>query len=105
MGSNLSDYVIGFFDDLDNQWVHIVVEINYTNKTSKFFRNGILYRYKTDLTGTPQFPSTNRIKYIGAYSSGSSKLTDGSLDEVRIYNRGLSAEEVAAIYNQTKGEY
>jgi hypothetical protein len=57
------------------------------------------------LTGAPVFPLTNRIKYIGAYGVGSLEITDGSLDEVRIYNRGLSAEEVAAIYNQTKGKY
>jgi len=51
------------------------------------------------------FPSTNNIKYIGAYSVGTNELTDGSLDEVRIYNRGLGADEVAARYNSTKGRY
>jgi hypothetical protein len=48
---------------------------------------------------------SNVTKYIGSYNSTQHRLTDGSLDEVRIYNRGLSAEEVAAIYNQTKGKY
>jgi hypothetical protein len=52
------------------------------------------------------FPSTSIIKYIGANSSSATReLTDGSLDEVRIYNRGLSADEIMTRYNQTKGRY
>jgi len=53
----------------------------------------------------PVFPSVGRVKYIGAFRTNLSRLTDGSLDEVRIYNRGLSASEIASIYNQTKGRY
>jgi hypothetical protein len=33
------------------------------------------------------------------------KLTDGSLDEIRIYNRGLSAEEISAQYTSTRSHY
>jgi hypothetical protein len=51
------------------------------------------------------FPSDNRVKFIGAYSSTQYPLTDGSLDEVRIYNRGLSAEEISAQYTITKGKF
>jgi hypothetical protein len=71
----------------------------------KAYRNGVQFGTTQTLTNTPVFPSTNRAKYIGAYNNSSNKLTDGSLDEVRIYNRGLSAEEVMSIYNQTKGKY
>jgi hypothetical protein len=94
-----------FFQGLDNQYIHIVLVCDYTNKTLKAYRNGVQFGATQNLTGTPVFPSSNRVKYIGAYSSTLRKLTDGSLDEVRIYNRGLSAEEIATIYNQTKGEY
>ena len=82
----------------------MVTVCDYTNKTVKIYRNGVLFDTQV-LTGTPVFPLINRTKYIGAYSPTQMKPTDGSLDEVRIYNRGLSAEEVAAIYNQTKGKY
>jgi len=51
------------------------------------------------------FPSANTAKYIGAHTIATEVLTDGSLDEVRIYNRGLSAQEISQIYNQTKGKY
>jgi len=58
-----------------------------------------------NLLGNPVFPSTNNVKYVGSYSAGSNRLTDGSLDEVRIYNRGLSAEEISAQYTSTKGKF
>lgn len=51
------------------------------------------------------FPSIATIKYVGAFSSASAKLTEGSLDDVRIYNRALSASEISQIYNATKSKY
>ncbi len=93
------------FQNLDNQWIHIVVVCDYTNKTLKFYRNGIQFGTTQTLTGTPVFPSSNKVKYIGSYNATAFQLTDGSLDEVRIYNRGLSAEEVSSIYNATKSKY
>ena len=71
----------------------------------KAYRNGVQFDVTKSLTGTPVFPSTNRTKYIGSYNTDSFKLTDGSLDEVRIYNRGLSAEEIAGQYGAMKGRY
>lgn len=93
-----------YFQNLNNQWVHIVVICDYTNKTLKFYRSGVQFGATQNLT-TPVFPSTNRVKYIGAYSGGEYNLTDGSLDDVKIYNRGLSAQEISSIYNQTKHKY
>ena len=40
------------------------------------------------------------IGYIGVGSGGSSWL--GSIDDVRIYNRTLSAAEIQALYNAEK---
>jgi hypothetical protein len=90
---------VNFFQNLDNQWIHIVIVCDYSNKVGKIYRNGSQLGAEINLTGTPLFPSVNRIKYIGAYSPTEYKLTDGSLDEVRIYNRGLSAEEIKKHYN------
>jgi hypothetical protein len=74
------------------------VVCDYANKTGKFYRNGVQFGSTINLAGTPVFPSTNRAKYIGAYSNGNYELTDGSLDEVRIYNRQISASEVKQLY-------
>jgi len=50
------------------------------------------------------FPDISRAKYIGTYAP-SYKPFSGYIDDVRIYNRALSANEIASIYNQTKGRY
>ncbi len=105
-GSSLSYfYYSTFFNGYDNQWVHVVGVCDYNNKTGKLYRNGLQVGSTASLTGTPLFPSTNRVKYIGSYNTGGNVLEDGSLDEIRIYNRGLSNEEIAQHYNSTKGEF
>jgi hypothetical protein len=78
---------------------------DYNNKTIKAYRNGVQFGTTLTLTGTPQFPSVNRVKYIGSYDTTQYKLTDGSLDEIRIYNRGLSVEEISAQYTSTRSHY
>ena len=98
-------YFADFFLDLDNQWIHIIVICDYSNKTIKSYRNGAQFGATQNLTLVPQFPSIDRVKYVGSSSTSANKLTDGSLDEVRIYNRGLSVEEVMARYNKTMGRY
>jgi len=78
---------------------------DYAGKTIKVYRNGTQFGLTKALMGTPQFPSSNRSQGIGATSSHDQGLKNGSLDEVRIYNRGLSAEEISAQYTSTKGKF
>jgi len=94
-------YMQTFFTGYEGVWVHFAVVSDYSAKTVKFYRNGTLIQTST-MTGSPVFPSTSRIRYWGAWSSGSYALTDGSLDDVRIYNRELIASEIKAIYEGTK---
>jgi len=82
-----------------------VTVCDYTNKTVKVYRNGVQFETTLSLTGTPLFPSINIAKYIGASSPTAHNLANGSIDEVKIYNRGLSTSEISNIYNQTKGKY
>ena len=98
-------YFPDFFLNLSNQYIHITITCDYNNKKIKVYRNGVQFGATQNLTGVPMFPSINRAKYIGAYNSSNYKITDGSLDEVRIYNRGLSADEITEIYNKTKNKY
>jgi hypothetical protein len=93
--------VTTFFTGYNNTWVHFTVVADYSGASIKFYRNGTLIQ-TTAMTGTPVFPSTSRIKYLGAYHSGSSKIANGNLDDIRIYNRELSASEIKALYEGTK---
>jgi hypothetical protein len=79
-----------------NQWVHIVAT-RKANEDGKVYFNGVLQ------------PSTSQawsgsISYSGAwYAIGQQKDQNrpfkGLIDEVRVYSRALSANEISAIYN------
>jgi hypothetical protein len=90
-----------FFTGYNNAWVHFTVVSDYSGASTKFYRNGELVQTSA-MTGTPVFPLTDRIKYIGAYNATASRIQLGYLDDIRIYNRALSALEIKAIYEGTK---
>jgi hypothetical protein len=102
-GTNRVDAVMNtFFAGYDNTWIHLTVVADYSEATVKFYRNGELIQTSA-MTGVPVFPSTNRVKYLGAYNSGANfRLTIGNLDDIRIYNRELSAAEIKELYESTK---
>lgn len=73
-------------------WVHVVAVYNGT--AWKIFRNGTLLATANDTVGAIQVGADWNI---GAAANGTGRFFDGVIDEVRIYNRGLSDAEVAAI--------
>jgi len=84
----------------------MILICDYSGRTIKVYRNGVQLGTTQNFADVPIFPSTNRVKYVGSYNTDAGyNITDGSLDEVRIYNRGLSAEEVSAHYTITKGKF
>ncbi|MFA7202057.1 MAG: LamG domain-containing protein, partial [Candidatus Paceibacterota bacterium] len=55
-----------------------------------------------DTIGTlPSFP-VNNVFYVGCWSLPNAQCWIGSIDELRIYNRALSAAEIASIYTATQ---
>jgi len=85
--------------EIIGSWTHLV--LSYNGSELKGYVNG-------DSVGTasPATPSNLRDEtedvYIGRYHS-SDYTVDGKIEEVRIYDRALSAQEIQAIYNRTKG--
>jgi hypothetical protein len=75
-----------------DQWNHVAVVMDEVGGTGKIFYNGTQVAsgsIRTDF-------STNSAVAFGAFNSGSSVLK-GNLDDVRIYNRLLSTNEIAAL--------
>jgi hypothetical protein len=93
--------VTTFFTGYDDTWVHFAIVSDYSGKMVKFYRNGALIQTSA-MDGIPKSPSTNRAKYLGDYSTGAYPIVGGSLDDIRIYNKGLSGDEIKAIYEETK---
>ncbi len=79
-----------------NTWKHIAVVSD--GSSTKYYLNGVLRStVATHFDETAQDYSSEM--YIGADTHGITEYYTGKLDEIRIYNRLLSEEEVLKIYN------
>jgi len=76
-----------------NTWYHVVVVDD--SLASKLYLNGNLID-----TGTGEDPNLANVRIGTRYSN--SGYFDGVIDEVRIYNRVLSADEVTKLYEEGK---
>ena len=74
-----------------NQWHHVAYTYNKLNNAVGLYLNG-----NSEYSGTLPETGTSTRMYFGA---GYNARLDGQLDNVRIYNRVLSASEVLALYN------
>jgi hypothetical protein len=82
----------------DGEWHNIVGVINGSNRT--IYVDGI--PKDSDLQGMNQVTGNTAEFTIGGFAPGwGSLFFDGTIDEVAVWNRSLSAEEILRIYNQT----
>src|SRR3989344_904343 len=81
------------------QWYHIGITVDASGNYI-FYLNG-----NSDGSGASTLPANTTESFkIGAYgASGGLGRFDGLIDEVRIYNRALSADEVMRLYKATSG--
>lgn len=77
-------------------WIHIVGV--YDKEKIIIYVNGVLQSGYTAYSGNIGLYGN---LYIGKYSAGASLYFDGLLDEIRIYNRALTSEEVGTLYKQS----
>jgi hypothetical protein len=84
------------------QWVHVVSTCLYGDSAPKIYFNGVEQALTLDdgTASTYNFPSSSNDVSIGRDSNNSSRF-NGRIDDVRVYNRALSATEVATLYGDT----
>ena len=84
------------------RWYHIVTVYNASAATESMYVDGILDNGTQSGTPPSSVPSTAGMNFeIGSRTNGI-ELWDGLIDEVRIYNRALSAQEVLQLYNSSR---
>ncbi|MBI2582036.1 hypothetical protein HYV87_02840, partial [Candidatus Woesearchaeota archaeon] len=75
-------------------WIHLALVFESGTTTPvRFYINGTLASSSTNNPGT----LTSRALHIGEYGDGSG-FYNGSIDEVMIFNRSLSTEQIFALY-------
>src|SRR3989338_5881975 len=80
------------------KWAHIVCSLN-SSDVKECYKDGVSVGTATNDVDTSLLSPT--IGYIGTLKGGAvlSNLLNGRLDDVRIYNRALSASEVSELYS------
>lgn len=81
------------FIDYD-KLVHMVIVFN--NDGVLIYKNGHLYE-NLIFTNGGKAPTTGRL-YVGAYQGRPSRIFNGNIDLIRIYNRALTDEEILQNY-------
>ena len=95
-------------DSTHNVWnLNLMPEVYYNVTTT--YNGEVLYLYVNgSLVDTNEFqtliPITVTDIVIGKYTLGEGYYFDGVLDDIRIYNRALSPDEVSALYNPVQSQ-
>ena len=84
-----------------NTWAMITMVRNYNNDL-KLFIGGVLVDVDTDITGVAN-PFTNQRNifigaFLNAYTSQLMQFMNGKLDDIGIWNRALTQQEITALY-------
>ena len=83
-----------------NQWSHLLLTRDASNNTSVYL-NGI-----GSTSNSQSYSNTLQMNQIGRYSAFTNIYNiKGSIGEVKIYNRALSASEVLQNYNASRKKY
>lgn len=97
--NNLDNELVGKKVKQDYVWEHIVA--TYDGGVMKIYTNGNL-----DTTRNINIPAIQYSNYglnIGNHDAGPSTCIHGAMDDLRIYNRAITACEVRYLYNNCSG--
>jgi len=86
------------FTPVTNQWYHVAVTFDDVTKQQTLYLNGIVVAFNQSLRSIAY--DNHPVVIGGDIDNGSvSFLLNGGVDEAAIYNRALTASEIAAIHN------
>lgn len=94
-------YTISGVTLTDNKWHHMVYVITTSttvaaNNTMIVYVDGV----SVSVSGTPTVTYSPQTNFSIGNRNGNSNFWPGTIDEVRIYGRGLSASEVQSLYKK-----
>jgi len=87
-----------------NEWVHLAA--TWDGSTMKLYQNGVPQATTLAFSGGSEGKLTNSTRrYIGHRFNSANPWFKGLIDEVRIYNRALSEDEIKKIYEDEKAMF
>ncbi len=103
IGTIASTATLGGLSSLTNlTWNQVVGVVDRASASILIYTNGIVSNSKGIAWGSLNLNSTNRFR-VGALGSTTGSQPNyclvGSVDDARIYNRALSAQEIKLLYN------
>jgi len=89
----------------NGRWYHVAAVRNYGTSSVSLYVDGTLVANKT--LKLAAINGAGLVATIGRFADGINDWAHfhGAIDEVRVYNRPLSAQEIAAHYNAGDGSY
>jgi len=100
MRGTSGDYLFGVTPVDDGQWHHIAA--SYDGTTFYVYADGEL---DASEPSTGQITLSNYPLFIGTNSQNTDRFWNGLIDDVMIFNRALSHEEIQAIMQSSAGSY
>jgi hypothetical protein len=94
LAGGMSDYLNSGHSPTTGEWQHVAA--TYDGTTARYYIDGVQVASRTVNNG----PGASDTWRIGAYGSSPGGFFDGLIDDVRIYDRALSATEVQLDMNQ-----
>ncbi len=99
---------IGISNISGNKWHNLVH--TYDGLAQRLYLDGVLLN-SSNITGSIQYDANNTRVLIGAddngsgYNNGAGYFHSGKINQIKIYNRALSASEIFQNYNASKKRY
>ncbi len=90
-----------YFYNAPGKWYHLVGVVDRDAGTIKFYLNGVLVNTSTFTAGSATYEYGTepfRIGVANPYNGTWGHAANGVIDDVRIYNRAIDAEEIAKVY-------
>lgn len=81
------------------QWTHVVGVWKQSPETINLYVNGVQDSSTPTLSGVTMTTGADSVRIGDDGSLGGTNVFNGLIDEVRFYNRALSADEVRKLYN------
>lgn len=88
-GTNITEITLYGPNITLNQFYHAVITFNPVDRVSRMYVNGTMVSYSTTPTGYNQIASSDQYTYKIGYNPTNNGYFNGTIDEVRIYNRAI----------------